>query len=77
MTDMNEDDVFGILGDTTKGIRMHKHVTFETGKDHGGLWAMRFTMHPFRTEADASRAVNKMKKLLRPLGFSFREDPPR
>ena len=75
MTDMNEDDVFGILGDTTKGVRMHKHITFETGRGPDGFWAMRLTMHPFRTEADADRAVNKMKKLLRPLGFSFRGDP--
>ena len=75
MTDMNEDDVFGILEDTTKGIRLFKHVVFETGKDPDGLWAMRLTMHPFRTEDDANRAVNKMKRLLRPLGFKFKGDP--
>ena len=76
MTDMNEDDVFGILGDTTKGVRMHKHIAFETGKDLDGLWAVRLTMHPFRTEADADRAVNKLKAMLRPHGFKFRGDPP-
>ena len=73
MTDMNDDDVFGILEATTQGVRLHKHVTFETGSGPDKLWAMRMTMHPFRTEADADRAVSKMQGLLRPHGFTFKE----
>ncbi len=72
---MNKDDVletFRGVADNT--LKLAKHATFEVGPDPSGMWAFRVTIHPFRDEGEALVGVEKMKVLLRPMGFKFKGD---
>lgn len=73
---MNDDDALELLqGTTANALKFVKHATFEVGPSPDDLWAFRVTIHPFRNEAEAHVGVEKMKALLRPMGFKFKGDP--
>jgi len=72
----SEDEAIALLrGTTSNALRFVKHATFEKGPGPGDLWAFRVTIHPFRNEAEADAGIEKMKVLLRPMGFKFKGDP--
>ncbi len=73
---MDDDDALEKLrGSVKKATALAQHVTFEVGPSPDDLWAFRVTVHPFRNKKEAEQGVEKMKTLLRPLGFKFKGDP--
>ncbi len=73
---MDDDEALERLrGSMKKATALVQHVTFEVGPSPDDLWAFRVTVHPFRNKKEAEHGVEKMKTLLRPLGFKFKGDP--
>ncbi len=72
----SDDDAVELFrGATDNALKFVKHATFEVGPSPDDLWAFRVTIHPFRSKAEAQAGIEKMKMLLRPMGFKFEGDP--